>query len=122
MNEYDQFLKRRFYFATRTQKRRRIIVENQRKFVDGPKSFSGKQTADPGLLSPFKMDGWVIKIIGFELLTKGRGASNVVRNRIPDGGSYVAKSLAGKTFSEGAEKLEGVLRSGAIEEDWKVRC
>ena len=79
--------------------------------MDGPKSFPGKQTADPGLLSPFRMDGWVIKIIGFKLLTKGReirSASNVVRNTIPDGGSYGAKSL-----SKGAEKLEGVLRAGA---------
>ena len=51
----------------------------------------------------------MIKIIGFKLLTKGRdiqSASNVVRNTIPDGGSYVAKSLAGKTFSEGGEKAE----------------
>ena len=55
------------------------------KLVDGSKSFPGKQTADPGLIFPFRMDGWVIKIIGFELLTKGRdipSASNVVRNRI----------------------------------------
>ena len=37
---------------------------------------------------------------------------DVVRNTIPDGGSYVADSLAGKTFSKGAEKLEGVLRAG----------
>ena len=84
--------------------------------MDGPKSLPGKQTADQGLLSPFRMDGWVIKIVGFKLLTKRRdirSASNVVRNTIPDGGSYVAKSLAGKTFSKGVEKLEGVLRAGA---------
>ena len=61
------------------------------------------------------MDGWEIKIICFKLLTKGRdirSTSNVVRNTIPDGASYVAKGLAGKTFSKGAEKLEGVLREG----------
>ena len=84
--------------------------------MDGPKSFPGKQTADPGLLSPLRMDGWVIKTIGFKLLTKLRdirSASNVVRNTVPDGGSYVAKSLAGKTFSKGAEKLEGLLRTVA---------
>ena len=87
--------------------------------MDGPKLFPGKQTSDPGLLSPFRMDGWVIGIIGFKMLTKGRdirSALNVVRNTIPDGGSYVAKdvakSLAGKTFSKGAEKLEGILSAG----------
>ena len=84
--------------------------------MEGPKLFPGKQTADPGLLSPFRMDGWRIKLIGFKLLTKGRdirSALNVVWNTIPDGGSYVDKSLAGKTFSKGAEKLERVLRAGA---------
>ena len=58
----------------------------------------------------------MIQIIGFKLLTKGRdirSASNVVRNTNPDGGSYLAKSLVGKTFSKGAEKLEGVLRACA---------
>ena len=82
--------------------------------MDGPKSFPGKQTADLGLISPFRMDGWVIEIKCFKLLTKGRdiqSASNVERNKIPDGGSYVAKSLAGKTLSKGAEKLEGNLRA-----------
>ena len=56
--------------------------------MDGPKLFPGKQTADPGLLSPFRMDGWMIEIIGFNLLTKGRdirSISNVERNIIPDG-------------------------------------
>ena len=65
-----------------------------------------------GLLSPFRMDGWVIELISFKLLTKGRdirSASNVVRNTISDGGSYVAKSLAGNTFSKGAGKV-GVWR------------
>ena len=84
--------------------------------MDGPKSFPGKQTAYPGLLSSFRMDGWVIELISFKLLTKGRdirSALNIVQNRIPDDGSYVAKSLAGKTFSKKAEKLEGVLRAGA---------
>ena len=84
--------------------------------MDGPKLFPGKQTANPGLLSPIRINGLVIKIIGFKLLTKGRdirSALNVVRNTIPDVGSYMAKSLAGKTFSKGAEKLEGVLRVGA---------
>ena len=73
--------------------------------MDGPKSFPGKQTADPGLLSPFWMDGRVIEIIGFKVLTKGRdirSALNVEWNTIPDGGSYVGKSLASKTFSKGA--------------------
>ena len=58
--------------------------------MDGPKSFPGKQTADPGLHSPFRMDGWVIEIIVLKLLTKGRDIRsdlNVVRNTIPDGGS-----------------------------------
>ena len=58
----------------------------------------------------------MIEIIGFKLITKGRdirSTSNVKWNTIPDGGSYVAKSLAGKTFSKGAEKLEGILRAGA---------
>ena len=62
------------------------------------------------------MDEWVIELIGFKLITNWqdiRSASNVVHNTIPDGGSYVAKSLAGKTFSKGAEKLEGILRVGA---------
>ena len=55
--------------------------------------------ADPRLLSPFKIDRWMIEIIGLKLLTKRRDirrASNVERNKIPDVGSYVAKSLAGK--------------------------
>ena len=43
--------------------------------MDGPKLFPGKQTADTGLLSPFRMDGWMIEIIGFKLLTKGRDKS-----------------------------------------------
>ena len=84
--------------------------------MDTPKLFPGKQTADPGLLSPFRMDGWVIEIIGFKLLTKGqdiRSDLNIVRNTIQDGGSYVAKSLAGKTFSKGAERLEAILRAAA---------
>ena len=85
--------------------------------MDGPKQFqeSREPTRNYFLLLGWT-DGWVIEIIGFKLLTKGRdirSASNVERNTIPDGGSYVAKSLAGKTFSKGAEKLEGVLRTGA---------
>ena len=40
--------------------------------MDGPKSFPGKQTADLGLLSPFRVDGWMLEIIGFKLLTKGQ--------------------------------------------------
>ena len=62
------------------------------------------------------MDGWVIEIIGFKLLAKGRdiqSALNVEQSTIPDAGSYVANSLAGKTLSKGGEKLEGILRSGA---------
>ena len=58
----------------------------------------------------------MIEIIGFKILTKIqdiRSASNIERNTIPDSGRYVAKSLAGKTFSKGAEKLEGILRAGA---------
>ena len=56
---------------------------------------------------------WNLRV---KLLTKGRdirSASNVEQNTIPDGGRYVAKSLARKTFSKGAEKLEGILREGA---------
>ena len=71
---------------------------------------NGKQTADPGLLSLFRMDGWVIKIIGFKLLTKGRdirSASNVVRNTIPDGGSYVAKILLAKLLAKGQKSWRG---------------
>ena len=76
--------------------------------MDGPKLFSGKQTADPGLLSPFRMDEWVIEIIGFKLLKKGRdirSTLNVERNTIPDSESFVAKCLAGKTFNKGAGKV-----------------
>ena len=85
MNVIDFF--RRFYFATQTQKGRKIIVENQSLLVEGPKLFPGKQTANPGLLSLFKMDGSVIEIIGFKLLTKGQdiqSTSNVVQNTITD--------------------------------------
>ena len=115
MNEYDRFF-RHFYNATQTQKRRRIIVKIKGLLVDGLKSFPGKQTADPGLLSPFRMDGWMIEIKGFKLLTKGRDICsilNVKQNMIPDGRSVVTKSLASKTFGQGAEKLEGILREGA---------
>ena len=79
--------------------------------MDGPKYFPGKQTADPGLLSPLGMDGWMIEIIGFKLLMKGRDIHsilNVERYMIPDSESYVAKGLASKTFGKGAEKLEGI--------------
>ena len=58
----------------------------------------------------------MIEIIGFKLLTKGRdiqSAWNIEQKTIPDSGSYVAKSLAGKTFSKGAEKLVEILRAGA---------
>ena len=67
--------------------------------MDGPKSLPGKQTADLGLLSSLRMDGWMIEIIGFKLLTKGhdiRSISNVKRNMIPDIGYYVAKKLLAK--------------------------
>ena len=67
---------------------------------------------DHRLFFSFKINGWVIEIIGFKLITKGR-ALNVEWNTIPDGGSYMAKSLAGKTYSKRAEKLEGILRAGA---------
>ena len=83
--------------------------------MDSPKSFPVKPTADLGLLSPLRMDGWMIEIIGFKLLTKGRdicSISNGERNMIPDGWSYVAKSLASKTFGKRAKKLEGIFRAG----------
>ena len=35
--------------------------------MDGPKLFPLKQTADPGLLSHFRMDGWIIEIKGLEI-------------------------------------------------------
>lgn len=38
----------------------------------------------------------MIETIGFELTTKRRNILNVVRNIIPDGGSYLAESLADK--------------------------
>ena len=47
MNEYDRFL-RRFYFATRTQKRRRIIVKNQRLISGRSKIISRKADGRPG--------------------------------------------------------------------------
>ena len=77
--------------------------------MDGPKSFPGKQTVDPELLL---LDGWMIEIIGFRLLTKRRdilSASNVERNMFPDGnvGATWLKALLAKSFSKGAEKLEG---------------
>ena len=78
--------------------------------MDGPKPFPGKQTADPGLLSPFRMDGWVIKIIGFKLLMKGRdirSASNVLQNTIPAGGSYLAKALLAKLLAKGRKSWKG---------------
>ena len=59
----------------------------------------------------------MIEIIGFKLLTKGQdicSVSNVEQNMIPEGGGYVAKSLAGKTFSKGAEKLGGDFESGCV--------
>ena len=66
--------------------------------------------ADPGLLSPIRMDRWMIEIIGFKLLTKRgniRSTSNVERNTISDCGSYMAKSLAGKNFSQKGGRVGG---------------
>ena len=54
-----------------------------------------------------------MEIIGFKLLTKRRDIQiilNVEQNTIPDGWSYVAKSLADKSFKQ---MLEGILRAGA---------
>ena len=38
---------------------------------------------------------------------------NVEGNMIPDSGSYIAESLASKTFGKGADKLEAILRADA---------
>ena len=73
--------------------------------MDGQKSFPGKQTADQGQLSPIRMDGRMIAIIGFKLLNKGRdirSTSNMEQNTIPDG-EMVANSLAYQTLSKGVE-------------------
>ena len=78
--------------------------------MEGLKSFSGKQTADLGLLSPLRMDRLMVEIISFKLLTKRQdicSISNVEQNMIPDVGSYVAKSLAGKTLAKGQNIWRG---------------
>ena len=103
LNEYDRFL-RRIYFATRTQKRRKITVENQRLISGRSKIISRKTGGRPWTSFPFRMDGWVVTIIiGFELLTKGRDiriASNVVRNTIPVGAKWL-KGLLAKLLAKG---------------------
>ena len=56
----------------------------------------------------------MIKIIGFKLLTEGRdiqSTSNVEWNMIPDGGSYISKSLAGQTFGKMVGRVGGILRA-----------
>ena len=56
------------HFATQTQKRRRIIVESQRLISGRAKIVSRKADGQPGTTSvpdPFRMDGWMIEIIGF---------------------------------------------------------
>ena len=59
MNEYDQFLKALLLRNTDSK-----APENQSKIkgklVDGPKSFPGKQTGDPGLLSACKVTNFEI--------------------------------------------------------------
>ena len=84
--------------------------------MDGPKSFPGKQTADQKLLSLFRMDGWMIELIGFKLLVKGRDIrriSNVERHMFQTVGATWQKALLAKTFGKRAEKLEVILRAGA---------
>ena len=52
----------------------------------------------------------MIEIIGFKLLIKGRdirSALNVEQNTIPEDGSYMAKSLAGKLLAKGRKSWRG---------------
>ena len=59
----------------------------------------------------------IIKTGGFICYERSEGRnirniSNVEQNTISDGGSYMAKCLAGKTFSKRMEELEKILRAG----------
>ena len=78
--------------------------------------------ADRRRLSPFKIDKQMIKIIGFKLLTRHWKHFDGEQNTIPDGGSYIAKSLAGKTFSQKVEKWEWFLERVQVKETGSVRC